>query len=43
MILLLIAASLAACGKSDKLRIGTAGEGGNYNSLGHALADTLSD
>lgn len=43
MILLLITASLAACGKSDKLRIGTAGEGGNYNSLGHALADTLSD
>lgn len=43
MILLLILASLAACGSSDKLRFGTAGEGGNYNSLGHALADTLSD
>ena len=42
MILLLILASLAACGSSDKLRFGTAGEGGNYNSLGHALADTLS-
>ena len=43
MILLLILASLAACGSSDKLRFGTAGEGGNYNSLGHALANTLSD
>jgi TRAP transporter TAXI family solute receptor len=40
--LLMTIAALTACGSSNKLRIGTAGEGGNYNSLGHALSDTLS-
>ena len=40
--LLLILAVLTACGQQNKLRIGTAGEGGNYNSLGHALSATLS-
>ena len=35
-------AVLTACGSTkSKLRIGTAGEGGNYNSFGQALAKTL--
>ena len=38
---LLLLTALTACGGKDKLRIGTAGEGGNYNSLGHALSETL--
>ena len=38
---LFLLTALTACGQKDKLRIGTAGEGGNYNSLGHALSDTL--
>lgn len=42
MALVLILTMLAGCGQKDKLRIGTAGEGGNYNSMGHALASTLS-
>ncbi len=40
--LLMVLASVTACGSKDRLRIGTAGEGGNYNSLGHALSETLS-
>lgn len=39
--LLLILTALTACGQKSKLRIGTAGEGGNYNSLGQALSKTL--
>ena len=30
---------LTACGRGDKVRIGTAGEGGVYYTIGHALAD----
>lgn len=41
MTLLLVLMVMAACGQTQKLRIGTAGEGGNYNSLGHALSDAL--
>ena len=41
--LLLVVAVLAGCGQKGKLRIGTAGEGGNYNSLGHALSSTLAN
>lgn len=40
--LLLVLAMLAGCGDSNKLRLGTAGEGGNYSSLGHAIAETFS-
>ena len=32
---LFIAAAVTGCGSKDKLRIGTAGEGGNYNAMGH--------
>ena len=39
--LLFVLAALTACGQKDRLRIGTAGEGGNYNSLGNALSQTL--
>ena len=39
--LLFVLAVLAACGHKSRLRIGTAGEGGNYNSLGKALSRTL--
>lgn len=39
--LLFVLAALTACGQKDRLRIGTAGEGGNYNSLGNALSKTL--
>ena len=39
--LLFVLAVLAACGLKSRLRIGTAGEGGNYNSLGKALSRTL--
>lgn len=39
---LFVLAALTACGQKDRIRIGTAGEGGNYNSLGHALSETLS-
>ena len=42
MALVLLLAAFTGCGQKDKLRIGTAGEGGNYNSLGHALSSTLS-
>lgn len=41
MALLFLVAVLSACGQKSRLRIGTAGEGGNYNSLGQALAKTL--
>ena len=41
MVILSVLASLTACGQKDRLRIGTAGEGGNYNSLGKALSQTL--
>lgn len=40
--LLLILAALTGCGSKERLRIGTAGEGGNYSSLGNAMAQTLS-
>ena len=40
--LVLILAAFTGCGQKEKLRIGTAGEGGNYNSLGRALSSTLS-
>ena len=39
--LLFVLAALTACGQKGRLRIGTAGEGGNYNSLGNALSQTL--
>lgn len=38
---LFVLAALTACGQKDRIRIGTAGEGGNYNSLGKALSQTL--
>ena len=38
---LFVLAALTACGQKGRLRIGTAGEGGNYNSLGKALSQTL--
>lgn len=38
---LFTAAAVTGCGSTDKLRIGTAGEGGNYNAVGHALSDIL--
>ena len=41
MAFLFVLAALTACGQKDRLRIGTAGEGGNYNSLGNALSQTL--
>lgn len=41
-VLLVILTALAGCGQKDRLRIGTAGEGGNYNLLGQALSQTLS-
>lgn len=41
MAFLFVLAALTACGQKDRLRIGTAGEGGNYNSLGKALSQTL--
>ncbi len=41
MAMLLVLSVLTACGQTQKLRIGTAGEGGNYNSLGHALSNAL--
>ena len=34
---------LTGCGKGDKVRIGTAGEGGVYYTIGHALADIYED
>ena len=37
MAFLFVLAALTACGQKGRLRIGTAGEGGNYNSLGKAL------
>ena len=40
--LLLILAALTGCGSKERLRIGSAGEGGNYSSLGNAMAQTLS-
>ena len=40
--LILILTAFSGCGQKEKLRIGTAGEGGNYNSLGRALSSTLS-
>ena len=39
--LMLVLAVITGCGQKSQLRIGTAGEGGNYNSLGHALSETL--
>ena len=39
--LLFVLAALTACGQKGRFRIGTAGEGGNYNSLGNALSQTL--
>ena len=41
MAFLFVLAALTACGQKGRLRIGTAGEGGNYNSLGKALSQTL--
>ena len=41
MAFLFVLAALTACGQKGRLRIGTAGEGGNYNSLGNALSQTL--
>jgi TRAP transporter TAXI family solute receptor len=41
MALLFVLTALTACGQKGRLRIGTAGEGGNYNSLGKALSQTL--
>ena len=41
LVILVIAAAVTGCGSKDKLRIGTAGEGGNYSSMGHALSDVL--
>lgn len=41
MAFLFVLAVLTACGQKGRLRIGTAGEGGNYNSLGNALSQTL--
>lgn len=41
MAFLFVLAALTACGQKSRLRIGTAGEGGNYNSLGKALSQTL--
>lgn len=41
MAFLFVLAVLTACGQKGRLRIGTAGEGGNYNSLGKALSQTL--
>ena len=41
MAFLFVLAALTACGQKGRLRIGTAGEGGNYNSLGKALSRTL--
>ena len=41
MAFLFVLAELTACGQKGRLRIGTAGEGGNYNSLGKALSQTL--
>ena len=38
MAFLFVLAALTACGQKGRLRIGTAGEGGNYNSLGKALS-----
>lgn len=40
--LILILTAFSGCGQKERLRIGTAGEGGNYNSLGRALSSTLS-
>lgn len=39
--LFLVLLMITGCGQKNQLRIGTAGEGGNYNSLGHALAKAL--
>ena len=41
MAFLFVLVALTACGQKGRLRIGTAGEGGNYNSLGKALSQTL--
>lgn len=43
MSMLLISTVMAGCGSGKKLRIGTAGEGGNYDSVGRALSQVLAE
>lgn len=40
---LLAAAALTGCKSESGIRIGTAGEGGNYSSMGHALSRILAE
>ena len=42
-ILLGVSLLLTACGSGDKVRIGTAGKGGVYYTIGHDLADIYED
>ena len=42
-VLLALSLILTACGRGEKVRIGTAGEGGVYYSIGHTLADIYRD